>query len=182
MDPTSLEEPNITLPLSLFSSCIFTYNSDPCFPEVPKLLSKHYTDLAVVKVIRYEVGFLLKTISDPNEQFYHVELFNEEHTIDGVIKKYYHAELWLIYEWRESVAKRVKFRAAQAAINASRDSDEELAASLADALTGWKLPEDYCNKTATQIVAAYKVFDISALLKQFELVDVIAQHEKKHKL
>jgi len=136
-------------------------------------LSKHPSDLASVEIQRYLVGFLLKSI-DPGETYFHVELFKDEN--------YNHAEIWLTFEWKESLAKQYRFRARQEEDNKKRRDNNELQEVLSDALTAWKtehgahLPEVFCKKVAAQIVSNYEKHDLSALIKTFDLVEIMAKH------
>lgn len=162
-------EPTITIPLSLFASCIFKENADPDFPEITIPLSKHPSDLAKVHIIPACVGRAIQQ-QDVDENYFHVELFQ--------VKERWHAELWLAFEWRESVTRHERWQKAAAIERLNGIKKRSLVDAIADQLTAEHFDDEKCQQMAESIAANYKKHNITAILKQFDLLEIIAAYEE----
>lgn len=140
--PFMTPEPTITLPLSVLRSLLFRESGDDNFPRV-RIQSLALGDLAKVIVTHKVIGELISSI-DNKEEYFHVEIFST------------HAEIWMIFEWRESNAKRERFRIYHETLNAKRAQEKDLLAELQDKISATRLPDIHCRLISEQIYGLYK--------------------------
>jgi len=137
-----MTEPVITLPLSVFRSLLFGQSGDIKLP-VFSPQSIVVGDLAKIVVTHKAIGELVRDI-DKSEQYFHVEIYVT------------HAEIWLEFEWKESNARRERFREYQRVFNEELFKKNDLLTELQDKLSATRLPDHHCRLIAEQIYGLFK--------------------------
>ena len=178
-------EPIISLPINLFCSILFGDAADKDCPQriISRPISLGSGDYNHLVITYSSIGRLLKEL-DPNGDYIHVEIFSEEdqkqagytiQTPNG------HAELWCKFDWEESNAKRFKLRKRSSKELRERMFKDTLSAEIADQLSiHRKFPERHAKQLAAEIAANYKAHDISAILKQLDLLETINIVEQQY--
>ena len=156
----------ITLPITALRSLMFGEFGDKSLSSLGRPESAILGD-PPPKITHYEIGALIKHV-DISEDFFHVEL------IETPTKQ---AEIWLIYDWCESNARRKRFREREAKRNEEYAVQTSLTAELADELTATKLPETLVKQLAREIAANYKKHDLTALLRSLNVEEVIIKYK-----
>ena len=151
----------ITLSLSDLRNCLFKH--DQFFGEPPQTTVTG--DTATVKILPKSLGQLIAEV-DLEEDFFHIELLDDR------------AELWTIFDWKESNAKRLRLRqhldAERLRLNkeiAEREKELALLTEIADELEIARLPKPYCQMWA-KILYQNREKDISPFLSALEQLNV----------
>lgn len=162
---------NIILPIHALRGLLFGESGDETVPTNPPQ-SGGIGDLAKIKVINYYVGQALKAVDD-NEEHFHVELFTSSESQSEW------AEVWLTNEWKESNARRQKFKETNQIENHERNRKQELAAKIVAAMEG-KLQPTFAQLFAHQVVDQYKKHDFSGVLKKLKIWEILEEYEKEN--
>lgn len=119
------------------------------------------------KVLRLPVA-IGKIIAqrDFEERFFHIEFFES------------HAEIWLIFEWKESNARRARFKSFHIQDNAARDKRAARISKIKEHLSDALLPH-VKEDLAKNIVDNYKKYNFEEVLKALNVVEVLNEFEKE---
>ncbi len=159
-------EPVITLPLSALRSLVFGEFGDKTLSGLCKPISPLLSDTPP-KVTHYELGELIASV-DPDELYIHVELIPTPRQ----------AELWLAHEWRDSIARRERFRAYQKAHRDELVEKKETSDEIADDIA-LALPEHIAKAIAARITENWKKHDLTALMKELKMTEEIIKKYTK---
>ena len=156
-------EDTITLPFKALQTLLY---GDESLFGLPKRSGK-YDNCVIYKCV-WELGAYIKE-KDPKEDYFHVKLYPSQEKRDkGEVTS--HAEIWLGFEWDESIEKRIEFRAKCAAERENYDEDKILLNALVEELQASKIPMEYALEYARIILTRYrKGEDLKPIITMFEL-------------